>query len=332
MADTFVESWNDSAMSDYPLFISKASGDTGNINGLVAAGTDLNYSPQDMRDLLLAMVTKSGVASSSNFTLAPYSLNAVTVSTGFAFIMSNGQTQGVYFVRQRGSVTLPLPTYVSGTEQYRVVIEIDDRADNPSSTYPTNYGWHYRVLDNVGSSPAAVPAGAMNVGIVQKTASGAMPTVLPFSATNAQNIVSFGRNDPGSGVWYSMSVYSTWTYYGSSYATPKYRRNNDGQVQLQGMFKAGSSSGSGYLGSTGEAMVILPAGYQPASTLLFSAQGRYQGTEKSVRVTIYGANTSYPGYIVPYGGANTNWVNGSDWISLDGINFQASVNSQGESY
>lgn len=359
MADVTVRSWEDPAMTDYPLFIDKDAGDVTNVNGLTEVGPDILYNAYDFRDLLYCMVSSPGRVKDSDFVITPTGINTISISGGFAFIQSASAVEGTYFVHNRGTVTLTLPAYGSGVEQYRIAIVIADRADNPSALYPNNYGWYFIVLDNVGVNAAALPAGALNIGVVTKTGASSTPTVNPFDNTiNPRTLASFGRNDKWSGRWSrdpglaatatqpaGFTFYNTWTEYGFSFSTPRYRRNNDGKVTLEGLLAAGASSNSdSVFGGGAEAMVRLPVGFRPKQNLIVPCLMRYLGKEQAGRLTIKAYNdTTYGGFIAPFGGeegyiSSGNYKrfnyppNTGDWVSLDGISFQAYENQYGEIY
>lgn len=364
MADTYTPSWSDGAMVDYALFVQKADEDTAAVNGDPSGVTDIFYSAADFRDLVHGLVYGSGRVSSGDFTITPVSSSTVTVGKGLGFIQSSSAAYGSYFIRQLGDTTLTLPAYVSGTEKYRIVAELDDAADNPSSQYPTNYGWHWRVMDNVGTAAADTPDGALSIGVVQKTADTFVGlTNVPFdNVSNTRSLVQVGRSSGwntvnGSG---QPPFLNSWTNYspsGGLYQNAQFQRSNDGVVTLRGLIAGGASSGAG------EAIFVLPVDYRPQYNQVFSVRCQLGGNKNfpltgtatgvwrllgTCRLFVIGSSSTVnQGWVIPQiavsdvqlisgtlasqttTGINllpANFNQAADWLSLSGVSF-ASVGS-----
>lgn len=97
--------------------------------------------------------------------------------------------------------------------------------------------------------------------------------------------------------WIEPTLRNSWVPYGGAYVTPSYRRHSDGRVFVRGTIKSGT---------TDTAAFILPVGFRPADTLIFSTR---QATA-AARVEVDAS-----GNVVPKGITNNTLV------SLDGIAF-----------
>ena len=100
------------------------------------------------------------------------------------------------------------------------------------------------------------------------------------------------------------SATSAWTDYGGEYAVVGYYKDRAGIVHLQGSARKPNSS-------TGSIVFVLPEGYRPAATQVFTVNlGFAPGTLGDVRV-------QSTGHVTRSSGA------GNDFLPLDGITFRA---------
>lgn len=103
--------------------------------------------------------------------------------------------------------------------------------------------------------------------------------------------------------WSSLSLQNGWVSYGSAYATPSYSKTSDGVVQLRGLMKSGTITQS-----TWTTIATLPAGFRPASRMIFTGYG----ADAQTRVDITASG------LVQMQGSTLN-----GWQSIDGIMFVA---------
>jgi hypothetical protein len=95
--------------------------------------------------------------------------------------------------------------------------------------------------------------------------------------------------------WQAPSLSGSWANYGDGYSTTGYFRDKNGIVHLRGVLQSGSGD-----------IFTLPAGYRPALGEIHLVQ----------------ANTGVARVDIETNGTVT-LVDGSPWISLDGITFRA---------
>jgi hypothetical protein len=99
--------------------------------------------------------------------------------------------------------------------------------------------------------------------------------------------------------WNNMTLTNSWVWYGTIYATAQYKKSTtDNMVTLKGLIRSGTS---------GTAIVTLPAGFRPKERILYT----------TVSADAYGRVDIQPNGVVSLqAGSNA-------WVSLDGITFLA---------
>jgi hypothetical protein len=304
MADAHVNSWDNSQML-MPLYLNIASVDSGDST----VQTRLTYEAKRFRQLTNAIYKRSGVIDESDFTItAGTSAGTIDISPGAAVVYGGSADLGAYLFQSTAAVTgISVPASVgSGLNTMRVSIQAIDKADNPDSSDPDEYGWRFVVTQGLPGIAASPPV-SMTIGQLTRTGTGAISI-----DQSAKLTASAG----GGTAWHNFSSFSnTWTAYGSSYAPPRYRRTNDGVVFLDGMVKAGSSS------TSGSTICTLPVGFRPAYDTILVATGMSNSVLKGVRVHV----DSSAGHVLAFtGDTDSTFVSGSDWVSFGGLNFVAS--------
>lgn len=98
--------------------------------------------------------------------------------------------------------------------------------------------------------------------------------------------------------WISLTMQNGWSWYAPGYTSPQYTKASDGLVTLKGLIK---------LGTVGATVATLPAGYRPATRVLYHTVS----TGAYARIDIDGS-----GNIITVSGSN-------NWYSLDNITFFA---------
>jgi hypothetical protein len=100
--------------------------------------------------------------------------------------------------------------------------------------------------------------------------------------------------------WTNLTLVNSWVSYGGTFATPGYRKNNFGEVELRGMVKSGVTT-------NGTVIATLPAGYRPTSDKAYSVICNNGTADVIGYISI-----STGGSIIFKSGANT-------YLSLDSI-------------
>jgi hypothetical protein len=100
--------------------------------------------------------------------------------------------------------------------------------------------------------------------------------------------------------WTNLTLVNSWVSYGGTFATPGYRKNNFGEVELRGMVKSGVTT-------NGTVIATLPAGYRPTSDKVYSVICNNGTADVIGYISI-----STGGSIIFKSGANT-------YLSLDSI-------------
>lgn len=151
-----------------PIFMQAASGDP-----------DLEYSAQDTRSLLDALLVAEGVVG-DNFTLegsggglavtqrgAGASMS-VDVAAGKCFITGDDVTaQGKYLCVSDATVNVTVPAAPgSGTRVHRVIARVKDKLHNGAWS---TYEWTPDLLTDTGSGTPALPASAITLATVSVT-------------------------------------------------------------------------------------------------------------------------------------------------------------------
>lgn len=159
--------------------------------------------------------------------------------------------------------------------------------DFPAAYYPPQYmhvltqssGFGYVGLDYRANTTTVV---AKNVGTSY------LSTTLMYYPTGATG-------------WTNLTLESGWTWYGTIYSTPQYKKGTDNIVSLKGLLRAGTTT-------AGTSLTTLPVGFRPKERLLLTSVS----TDAHTRVDIQ------PNGIVTAQGGTIGV-----WVSLDGINFVA---------
>jgi hypothetical protein len=99
--------------------------------------------------------------------------------------------------------------------------------------------------------------------------------------------------------WTNLTLVNSWVSYGGVYATPGYRKNNFGEVELRGMIKSGVTT-------SGTVIATLPVGYRP------SFDSAYPVISNNGSDLLGHVNVRTTGDITFFSGGNT-------WLSLDCI-------------
>jgi hypothetical protein len=100
--------------------------------------------------------------------------------------------------------------------------------------------------------------------------------------------------------WIAPTLLNSWINYGSGYNDAGYRINALGEVHLKGLIKNGTTT-------IGTNIFLLPTGYRPAQTYIFSASANDLWAEIRVQTT---------GYVTTGAGVSASWT------CLDGLIFK----------
>ena len=101
----------------------------------------------------------------------------------------------------------------------------------------------------------------------------------------------------GETAWNNLQLGNGWAFFGPNWATPRYRKDRDGVVHVQGMISGGTVTSS-------TVVATLPVGFQPQYDLvliIYSATG-------PARVNMRGATGGTPGAIHTEEGWSATWT------------------------
>lgn len=157
--------------------------------------------------------------------------------------------------------------------------------DFPAAYYPPQYmqvltqssGFGYVGLDYRANTTTVVAKG---------TGTSYLSTTLMYYPTGATG-------------WTNLTLESGWTWYGTVFSTPQYKKGTDNIVSLKGLLRAGTTT-------AGTSLTTLPVGFRPKERLLLT----------SVSVDAHTRVDIQPNGIVTAQGGTIG-----GWVSLDGINF-----------
>lgn len=239
MADSIVLSTADSQMQDYPPVIQAAGSDTA-----------IQYTGDDFRGLIHGISNQSGLVNATDFEMSAGSGWAVNISAGCAFINHTAASpRASYFVRSNGTVSLATPSApASGTRYHRVVAEVKD-----ASVSGTGYGWQFRLIEDTGSGLAAVPVGAISLGLVQIPAGASSVASGSFIKPNDRMLASTGRRplyrgfraSGGSAANSQVVPLVVTDEYGASAFDPGTTGLHIREIPLDGMYRLTASGGWG---------------------------------------------------------------------------------------
>ena len=117
------------------------------------------------------------------------------------------------------------------------------------------------------------------------------------TAINAAGSSAFGTSNATVPLWTGFTLENTWQNYDGTYTSAGYTKTANGLIVLKGMVRAGSG-----------VIATLPAGYRPASQIMFENATNSAGGRLDITA----------------GGAVTMAVGSNAWFSLDGIAFMPS--------
>jgi hypothetical protein len=79
--------------------------------------------------------------------------------------------------------------------------------------------------------------------------------------------------------WINLTLQNSWLNYGASYGKARYRTNNNGEVEIKGSIKSGTTT-------VGTTIATLPSGYRPPSDMTFVVVSSTGASDVLSRVTI----------------------------------------------
>jgi hypothetical protein len=132
---------------------------------------EIDYAAIDDRQILAAVFNQAGIGNSTGTDLKVSQRGAgadfsVDVAPGLAIVGGGDVTgQGFYVIQSNAveNVTVPPPP-ASGSRTHRMVAQVQDKLHN--STDWSTYDWAPMLLEDTGSGTPALPASAIDLGLV----------------------------------------------------------------------------------------------------------------------------------------------------------------------
>lgn len=180
MVDTTLKSFDRIEMDDYPFILQAVTGDT-----------PISYSGAEIRAILDSGYALAGVVNGFSCSQHGAGDDSIDVSAGYLVIPSGNATIGKYLARLDSSVNVPVYLPPStGARTHRLIAEVLDK-----QYAGTEYGWQLRLMEDTGSGTPALPANAVHIALVTRTAG--TPTVLTAAINgNSEHARVAGQSAP----------------------------------------------------------------------------------------------------------------------------------------